>query len=189
MGFGLYMHLPSYSDRSGRASASPHPSQVDLRTRPRKECVYRRRSGAGWQETHQWSARSPLGGGGAKNRLRSHDDLPRTHDQNLAEAMYPTDQPLARAELCISCHFGNERKFVDHRMMGVGHPRLRGLARASTLALATPIRVGQTNTEEFSLRTANRQSLYNDSLVPCASPRCAPKAQNAITDETPATAG
>ena len=63
--------------------------------------------------------------GGGKNWLQSHDDLPRTHDRNLADGMYPTDQPLARAELCISCHFGNERKFVDHRMMGAGHPRLR----------------------------------------------------------------
>ena len=26
--------------------------------------------------------------------------------------------------MCLSCHFGDETKFVDHRMMGAGHPRL-----------------------------------------------------------------
>lgn len=37
--------------------------------------------------------------------------------------MYPTDEPIARARLCLSCHFGNRKKFVDHRLMGAGHPR------------------------------------------------------------------
>ena len=39
--------------------------------------------------------------------------------------MYPTDQPVARAQLCLSCHFGTEQnKFVTHRIMGAGHPRM-----------------------------------------------------------------
>ena len=38
--------------------------------------------------------------------------------------MYPTQNPVARAELCLSCHLGDETKFVTHRMMGAGHPRL-----------------------------------------------------------------
>ena len=29
-----------------------------------------------------------------------------------------------RAGLCLSCHFGNQEKFVTHRMMGAGHPRM-----------------------------------------------------------------
>ncbi|MED5472465.1 MAG: hypothetical protein VX824_01035, partial [Pseudomonadota bacterium] len=29
-----------------------------------------------------------------------------------------------RAELCLSCHFGNDKKIVTHRIMGAGHPRL-----------------------------------------------------------------
>lgn len=37
--------------------------------------------------------------------------------------MYPTDQPVARARLCLSCHLGDRNKFVDHRLMGAGHPR------------------------------------------------------------------
>lgn len=46
------------------------------------------------------------------------------HQANVAAGMYPTDDPVARARLCLSCHLGDERKFVTHRMMGAGHPRM-----------------------------------------------------------------
>ncbi|HZK90692.1 MAG TPA: multiheme c-type cytochrome [Stellaceae bacterium] len=45
-----------------------------------------------------------------------------THQANLAAGMYPMDQPLARAERCLSCHVGSDKKFVTHKMMGAGHP-------------------------------------------------------------------
>jgi len=32
---------------------------------------------------------------------------------------------VARAELCLSCHFGTSDKSVKHRIMGAGRPRLR----------------------------------------------------------------
>ncbi len=38
--------------------------------------------------------------------------------------LFPTEDPVARAQLCLSCHLGDETKFVTHRMMGAGHPRL-----------------------------------------------------------------
>jgi len=38
--------------------------------------------------------------------------------------MFPTEDPVARAQLCLSCHLGDETKFVTHRLMGAGHPRL-----------------------------------------------------------------
>jgi hypothetical protein len=44
------------------------------------------------------------------------------HKANIAAGMYPTDQPLARAKLCLSCHFGDDKKFVTHQIMGAGHP-------------------------------------------------------------------
>jgi hypothetical protein len=44
------------------------------------------------------------------------------HKANLAAGMYPTDQPLARAEKCLSCHLGNDKQFVAHKIMGAGHP-------------------------------------------------------------------
>jgi hypothetical protein len=48
-----------------------------------------------------------------------------THQQNVQAGLYPTEQPDKRAERCLGCHFGDETKFVDHRLIGAGHPRLR----------------------------------------------------------------
>jgi hypothetical protein len=44
------------------------------------------------------------------------------HSANLAAGMYPTDQPLARAQRCLACHIGDDKRFVAHRIMGAGHP-------------------------------------------------------------------
>ncbi len=38
--------------------------------------------------------------------------------------MYPTEQPAARAALCVSCHLGADDRFATHEIMGAGHPRL-----------------------------------------------------------------
>lgn len=49
------------------------------------------------------------------------------HAANLAAGLYPTEQPVARAEKCLSCHFGDPgdaNRFVTHRIMGAGHPRM-----------------------------------------------------------------
>jgi cytochrome c554/c'-like protein len=62
--------------------------------------------------------------GGAAAWLGSH--IARApHAQNVAAGMYPTELPSARAEKCLSCHFGDETRFLDHRIYGAGHPRLR----------------------------------------------------------------
>jgi Cytochrome c554 and c-prime len=47
-----------------------------------------------------------------------------THQQNIAAGLYPAEQPIARAEKCLSCHYGDETKFLTHRIYGAGHPRL-----------------------------------------------------------------
>ena len=47
-----------------------------------------------------------------------------SHADNVKAGLYPTDDPVARAELCLSCHYGTDRKFVSHRLMGAGHPRI-----------------------------------------------------------------
>ena len=60
--------------------------------------------------------------GGAERYLRPHDSGS-THAKNIQLGLYPTDEPVARARLCLSCHFGDRKKFVDHRLMGAGHPR------------------------------------------------------------------
>ncbi len=61
--------------------------------------------------------------GGAGNYLESHTDA--SHADNLKAGLYPSEDPHARAQLCVSCHVGgaDERK-ITHRIMGAGHPRL-----------------------------------------------------------------
>jgi predicted NAD-dependent protein-ADP-ribosyltransferase YbiA (DUF1768 family) len=50
-----------------------------------------------------------------------------THRQNLAAGLYPTEDPVKRANKCLACHFGDPadpQRFVTHRIMGAGHPRM-----------------------------------------------------------------
>ncbi|MBV9552385.1 MAG: hypothetical protein JO032_06285, partial [Alphaproteobacteria bacterium] len=61
--------------------------------------------------------------GGASRWLGSHISGA-SHAQNIAAGLYPTDQPVARAERCLQCHLGDAQHFLDHRIYGAGHPRL-----------------------------------------------------------------
>lgn len=62
--------------------------------------------------------------GGGERYLEVHDEVGADHANNLELGLYPAEDPRARAELCLSCHFGNDDKYVTHRIMGAGHPRL-----------------------------------------------------------------
>lgn len=62
--------------------------------------------------------------GPAENWIKSHVSPGATHQDNVANGLYPTGDPVALAKLCLSCHFGNKDKFVTHRIMGAGHPRI-----------------------------------------------------------------
>ena len=62
--------------------------------------------------------------GPAQRWIASHTEPGATHRSNLANGMYASDQPLARAKLCLSCHFGANDKYVTHRIMAAGHPRM-----------------------------------------------------------------
>ncbi len=62
--------------------------------------------------------------GPAEGWVKSHVAPDATHARNLADGLYPTSDPVAQARLCLSCHFGNRDKFVTHRIMGAGHPRM-----------------------------------------------------------------
>jgi hypothetical protein len=62
--------------------------------------------------------------GPAEGWIKSHVAPGATHAENVRNGLYPTNEPLAQAKLCLSCHFGNHDKFVTHRMMGAGHPRM-----------------------------------------------------------------
>lgn len=56
--------------------------------------------------------------------LKSHANEGQPHAQNVANGLYPIDQPVAQAKLCLSCHYGDQNRSVNHRMMAAGHPRL-----------------------------------------------------------------
>jgi hypothetical protein len=62
--------------------------------------------------------------GPAQRWVRSHVEPQATHAQNRANGLYPLPDDVQRARLCLSCHFGNAEKFVNHRMLAAGHPRL-----------------------------------------------------------------
>ncbi|NNF52090.1 MAG: SH3 domain-containing protein [Gammaproteobacteria bacterium] len=62
--------------------------------------------------------------GGAEEWLGPHISASASHAANVDAGMYPTEEPVARAKLCLSCHLGTDDKFASHRIMGAGHPRL-----------------------------------------------------------------
>jgi len=62
--------------------------------------------------------------GPSERWLPKHTEDGATHAGNLSAGLFPTDDPAERARLCLSCHFGNADRFVTHRIMGAGHPRM-----------------------------------------------------------------
>ncbi|HMM76107.1 MAG TPA: multiheme c-type cytochrome [Gammaproteobacteria bacterium] len=62
--------------------------------------------------------------GAASKWLGMHVTGEASRADNLKAGMYPTEEPVARAQLCLSCHLGSASKFATHRIMGAGHPRL-----------------------------------------------------------------
>ena len=62
--------------------------------------------------------------GPAERWIKSHVEAKATHAGNVANGMYSTNDDVARARLCLSCHLGNEQKFVTHKIMAAGHPRM-----------------------------------------------------------------
>jgi hypothetical protein len=62
--------------------------------------------------------------GPASKWLGQHVTGEASREENIKAGMYRTEEPVARAALCLSCHLGNQDKFATHRLMGAGHPRL-----------------------------------------------------------------
>ena len=62
--------------------------------------------------------------GGSARWIETHTEAKATHAGNLARGMYPTENPAARADLCLRCHLGADDRFATHEIMGAGHPRL-----------------------------------------------------------------
>ena len=64
--------------------------------------------------------------GAASGWIASHYTVGASHAANVARGMVPLEKPMARAALCLDCHFGSNKpgQFVTHRMMAAGHPRI-----------------------------------------------------------------
>jgi hypothetical protein len=58
--------------------------------------------------------------------LAEHYAVPATHASNVAAGLIPLDNPKARANVCLDCHYGSSKpgQFVTHAMMAAGHPRV-----------------------------------------------------------------
>lgn len=103
------MGLPSA--HAAKVCLDCHADNVPVEARGRR---FQISDGVGCEACH--------GGGG--RWLESHAESTTSHADNLAKGMYPTEQPLARARLCLSCHLGTKDKLATHEIMGAGHPRL-----------------------------------------------------------------
>ena len=64
--------------------------------------------------------------GAASGWLSSHYAVGADHAANVARGLVPLNNPQARAGACLDCHFGSAEagRFVNHRIMAAGHPRI-----------------------------------------------------------------
>ncbi len=67
--------------------------------------------------------------GAAGDYIDAHVKGDKSADELIALGLYPTWEPESRARLCLSCHLGGhgpfgQDRFINHRIMGAGHPRL-----------------------------------------------------------------
>ena len=64
--------------------------------------------------------------GASGSWIASHYTMAGTHAANVAAGLIPLENPRARANVCLDCHFGSGKpgQFVTHRMMAAGHPRV-----------------------------------------------------------------
>lgn len=62
--------------------------------------------------------------GGSGHWLEGHSGGYKTLDDAKAAGLYPTWEPAARAQLCLSCHQGDRDRPMTHAIMAAGHPPL-----------------------------------------------------------------
>ena len=55
--------------------------------------------------------------------LETHNDLDVPVETIRAQGFFPTENPVARAGMCMDCHLGNTDVFAGHRLLAAGHPR------------------------------------------------------------------
>lgn len=62
--------------------------------------------------------------GPSEHYIKSHTARGRTHQENVNDGLIDLSSLTIRTELCLSCHQGNDSQYVNHRLIGAGHPRL-----------------------------------------------------------------
>ncbi|MGB0034983.1 MAG: multiheme c-type cytochrome [Candidatus Acidiferrales bacterium] len=62
--------------------------------------------------------------GPASGWLGRHTERDWKHEESIKLGMYDTRNIIKRTEKCLTCHLGNDQKFVDHEMIAAGHPDL-----------------------------------------------------------------
>lgn len=89
--------------------ATPAPS-------PLRGARFLRSDGVGCEACH----------GPASSYLAYHYSAGATHQGSVARGLVALERPRERARVCLDCHFGNEdsNRFVTHRLMAAGHPRI-----------------------------------------------------------------
>jgi hypothetical protein len=57
--------------------------------------------------------------------IATHDDAPTvSHQDSLSHGLRALERPDVRAQVCVGCHVGDDKRFASHAMMAAGHPRL-----------------------------------------------------------------
>ena len=62
--------------------------------------------------------------GGAGGWIDSHVQGHATRDEAKSAGLYPTWEPAARAQMCLTCHQGSAARPMTHAIMAAGHPPL-----------------------------------------------------------------
>lgn len=62
--------------------------------------------------------------GPASGWIKSHKEKGASNKQNIAKGLKEIVPYKKRVDLCLSCHLGSDDKFVNHKLIGAGHPRL-----------------------------------------------------------------
>ena len=62
--------------------------------------------------------------GGSGQWLDKHQDLDVSLQDLRAMGMFPTHDPVRRAEMCLNCHFGATDQWAGHKLLAAGHPRV-----------------------------------------------------------------
>lgn len=62
--------------------------------------------------------------GASERWLPAHTARDASYEKNIELGLTKLNNAADMANVCVDCHFGNEEQFVNHRLIGAGHPRL-----------------------------------------------------------------